>query len=327
MLLSLFRTNQLLLAILLLPYVAVLHLAPIWIQDNWEPAIHGVLSHVVFDYLGFKTLFTQGLAGFLLFLQAVLLIRMDFRHKLSLEPTLFTGVFLVLVSSVSLPFLHLSSYHFSNFFLLLAVDQFLITYRKPKVSGSLLNVGLCIGLAALFTPAYLLYLILAFVGLNLLRGFNFNERVIVVVGVVTVFFLAGTVYFWNGQLGAFWPQQFVEGFALLDFRAGNMFTFIHLGLLVLLVLIMVMVRGQIISRKIMEAQRKIDVFYWGMLISVLVLIVQADIQENSFLVVAPFLGFFLGLQWSNLRPNVSELLHLLFFLSVLLLQYRPFFLP
>lgn len=327
MLLSLFRTNQLLLAILLLPYIAVLHLAPLWIQDNWEPAVHGVLTHLFFDYFDYKTTTTQALAGFLLFLEAILLIRMDFRHKLSLEPTLFTGVFLVLVSSVSLPFLHLSSYHFSNVFLLLAIDQFLITYRKPQVSGAILNVGLCIGLAALFTPAYILFVFLAFVGLNLLRGFNFNERVIVLVGVLVVFFLAGTLYFWWNQLPAFWQQQFVEGFAILDFRAGNTFTFIHLGLLLILVLIMVALRGQVTSRKIMEAQRKIDVFYWGMLISLLVVLVQADIQENSFLVVAPFLGFFLGLQWSNLRPNISELLHLLFFLSVLLLQYRPFFLP
>lgn len=326
MLLSLFRTNQLLLAILLLPYIAVLHLAPLWIQDNWEPAVHGIFTHLFFDFFEYKTTMTQVLAGFLLFLQAILLIWMDFRHKLSLEPTLFTGVFMVLVSSVSLPFLHLSSYHFSNIFLLLAVNQLLITSRKPKVTGAILNVGLCIGLSALFTPAYVLYIILAFVGLNLLRGFNFNERIIVLVGVLVVFFLTGTLYFLRGQFSVFWQQQFVEGFAILDFRAGNMFTFIHLGLLLVLVLIMVALRGQITSRKIMEAQRKIDVFYWGMLISLLVLLVQADIQENSFLVVTPFLGFFMGLQWSNLRPNISELLHLLFFLSVLLLQYRPFFL-
>lgn len=327
MLLSLFRTNQLLLAILLLPYIAVLHLAPTWIQDNWEPAIHGVLSQVFFDYFEYKTPLTQALAGLLLFIQATLLIRIDFRHKLSLEPTLFTGVFLVLVSSVSLPFLHLSSYHFSNVFLLLAIDQFLITYRKTKMTGAILNVGLFIGLSALFTSAYVFFILLAFVGLNLLRGFNFKERVIVLTGVFIVYFLTGTIYFWNGQLDAFWQIQFVESFALFDFRAGNMFTFIHLGLLLVLVIIMVLLRGQITGRKIMEAQRKIDVFYWGMLISILVLLVQSDLQENSFLVVAPFLGFFLGLQWSNLRSNISELLHLLFFILVLLLQYRPFFLP
>jgi len=326
-LLSIFRTNQFLLAILLLPYLAVLHLAPIWIQDNWVPVRQGVLAQLLFDLLGYKTPLTRLLAGLLIFIQALLLIRLDFRHKLSSEQTLFTGVFLVLVSSISLPLLHLSAYHFSNLLLLLAVDKLFFIYRKAKATAAILNIGLYLGLAALFTPAYLVYILLAFVGLNLLRGFQFRERVIVLVGVFIVFFLTGVVYFWNGRLAVFVQAQLVDGFALLDFRAGNFFTLLHLALLLLLVLVLVFLRGQIMLRKIMETQQKIAVFYWGMLISLLVVLVQADIQENSLLLLSPFLGLLLGLQWANLRRNVGELIHLLFFILVLLLQYRPFLLP
>lgn len=327
MLLSLFRTNQLFTAIFLLPYIAALHLAPVWIDDNWEPAIHGVLTDLFFDAFGYKTTFTQVTAGALLFIQAVLVVIIDFRHKLSSEPTLFAGVFLALVSSVSVPFLHLSSYYFSNIFLLIAIDQLLVTYRKANVSGHLLNVGFYIGVAALFSPTYLVYILLAFVGLNILRGFNFNERLTVLIGVLIVFILAGTLYFWYGQLDAFWQIQFIDSFSLWDYRAGNAFTPIHLGLLFLLVLIMIFLRVQIVARKTMEVQKKIDIFYWAMLISVLAVLFQSDVQENSFLVVTPFLGLFLGIQWGNLRSNISELLHLLFLVVVLLLQYRPFLLP
>jgi hypothetical protein len=311
----------------LLPYIAVLHLAPIWIEDNWEPAIHGALTQVFFDYFGYKTTFTQVLAGVLLFIQALMVVMIDFRHKLSAEPTLFTGVFVILVSSVSVPFLHLSPYYFSNIFLLIAIDQFLITYCKKEVTGSLLNTGFYLGLAALFLPTYLIFILLVFAGLNLLRGFNFNERLVVLIGVFIPIFLTATVFFWYGNLAEFWDVQFKSSYSFIDFRAGNYFTFIHLGLLSILIFIMVFVRGQITSRKTMEVQRKIDVFYWGMLISIGAILFQADVQENSFMVVAPFLGLFLGIQWGNLRSNISELLHLLFLIGVLLLQFRPLLLP
>jgi hypothetical protein len=325
--LSIFRTNQLFTAIFLLIYIALLHLAPIWIDDNWEPAAYGVGANWFYNQFGFKGNLTQVIAGLLLFIQAFILVNIDFQHKLSKEPTLFAGVFLILISSISVPFLHLSPYYFANVFLLLALHAVLSVYRKSDATGAIFNAGFFVALASLFVPTYLIFLFLIFAALNLLRGFSFKERIMVLLGVIAVYFSTFAIFFWNNDLATLQQLQVQDAFGLFDIRSGNSFTLIHLGLLSILLLLTVFFRGQIIGKKVMQVQRKIDIFYWGMLITLLVVVFQAEIQENTFLVVAPFLGLFLGIQFGSMKSNVAELLHLLLFIFVLLLQFRPFFLP
>lgn len=311
----------------MLIYIALLHLSPLWIDDNWEPAAYGVAAEWFYNQFGFKSITAQVTAGLLLFVQALILVTIDFRHKLSKEPTLFSGVFLILVSSISVPFLHLSPYYFANVFLLLGLSSVLSVYRKSDVTGGIFNAGFFVALASLFVPTYILFIFLIYAALNLLRGFNLVERIMVILGVITVYFLAFVLFFWSNDTAHLWELQWVQAFDFLSIRGGNAFTLIHLGLLFSLLLLSIFFRGQIVGKKIMQVQRKIDIFYWGMLITLLVVVFQAEIQENTFLVVAPFLGLLLGIQFGAMKSNVAELLHLLLFILVLLLQFRPFFLP
>lgn len=311
----------------LLIYISLLHLSPIWIDDNWEPAAYGVAADWFYSQFGFKSTIAQVMAGLLLFIQAFVLVRIDIQHKLSKEPTLFAGVFLILVASISVPFLHLSPYYFANVFLLLAISSVLSVYRKSDSTGGIFNAGFFIAMASLFVPTYLIFIFLIYAGLNLLRGFNLLERIMVLFGVITVYFLTFAFFFWNNDLNTLWDLQWYQAFDFLSIRGGNTFTLIHLGLLSALLLLSIFFRGQIIGKKVMQVQRKIDVFYWGMLIALLVVVFQAEIQENTFLVVTPFLGLFLGIQFGAMKHNIAELLHLLLFIFVLLLQFRPFFLP
>lgn len=308
-------------------YIAILHLATYWIVDNWEPAGYGVAASWVYHFIGFKGLIPQLVAGILVFLQAFLITLTDYNHKLSKETTLFAGVFLVLCSSLSMPLLHLSPAYFANVFLILGVYEVLGTYRSSNAAGSIFNAGFFVGLSALFVPSHLFFLLLIFIALNLLRGFKFEERLMVLIGAVVPLFLVGTYYFWIGDLPTFWAVQFTEAFGLFDFYSGNTFTLIHIGLLGVILLVVLFGRGQISGRKTVQVQKKIDIFYWALVVCLLVVVFQAKIQEPSVLTIAPFLGLFLGIQFSMIKPNVGELLHFLLLILVLFLQYRPFFLP
>ncbi len=324
--LALFKTNQIATSFLLVFYIALLHFAPFVIEDNWEPSSYGVAAAWIYEVIGYKGLNNQILLLVLLFFQALILIFMDLNHKLSKEGTLFSGVFLILFSSLTVPYLHLSPTYFSNIFLLLAINQVLITYRVAGSSTSIFNAGFFIGVAALFCPAYLIFLIWIFAGLNLLRGFKFKERILVITGAITVFLLTGTYYFWQNDLSTFIQVQFIDAFSIIDLRQGNDFTFIHLSLLAVLVLFVVASRFRIVGKKTMQVQKKIDVFYWGLLISAVVVLFQSSVQESNVLVIMPFLGLFVGMLFTDMKKNIAELLHFVLLAIILLLQYRPFFL-
>lgn len=312
---------------MLIFYIALLHVAPFLISDNWEPSGVGVGADWIYRVVDAKGMWPQVLAAVCLLVQALLLINLDIRHKLSHNATLFAGVFLVLASSVALPLLRLSPIYFANIPLLLAVGALLETYRRSDVAGNLLNAGFYIGIASLFNPAYLIYLVWVFIGLNLLRGFSLRERAMTLAGTASVYIILGTWYFWNNALDTFVRIQFRAGLGFWNFHPGNIYTYIHVGLLLLIVLLVIAWRSQIIGRKIMQVQRKIDIFYWGLFLGAFVVICQPGIQEDHLLVIAPFVGLFMGMQVSELKPNLAELLHLLMVAVVLFLQFRPLFLP
>lgn len=327
MILSIFRTNQQFTGILLIFYIALLHVSPFLISDNWEPSSIGIWASWIYSFVGEQELWSQMIAGFCLLIQAFLIIRIDIQHKLSQETTLFTGVFLILGSSLALPLLRLSPIYFSNIFLLLAINEILLTYRKTDVEGKLVNAGFFIGIASLFSPTYLIYIFWIFIALNLLRGFSFKERAMVIAGSFSVYLMTWTWFFWNKDLGRLLSVQFWDAYSFWNFQAGNIYTYIHLGLMMAIVLLLVLWRGQMVSKKVMQAQRKIDIFYWGLLFSLIVVLVQAEIQEDHLLAIMPFVGLFMGMQLGRIKPNIAELLHFLMLALVLFLQFRPLFLP
>ena len=128
-LLSFFRTNQLIVGVLVLVYALLLHLVCFW-----EPASEIVdAPGIANDWL--QWIFNERLAWhlpttlLLLFLQALLVNSLIFKHRLLSPINLFPGVFLVLVSSALPEFLTLSAYHFANVFLLLALRSYLNAFR------------------------------------------------------------------------------------------------------------------------------------------------------------------------------------------------------
>ena len=99
-----------------------------------------------------------------------------------------------------------------------------------------------------------------------MRGFKRQERILVLLGGLSVLILSGTVYYWNNDLATFLQVQFQDAYGWMDFRSGNFFTLIHLGLVGILILVTLFGRGELMGKKIAQVQRKIDTFYWGLLI-------------------------------------------------------------
>ena len=117
--LSFFRTNQLIVGVFILGYALLLHAVCFW-----EPAVPiadapGIANEWL--QLVFNERLTWHLPAtlLLLFTQALLVNGLIFKHRMLSPVNLFPGVFLVLVSSVIPEFLSLSAYHFANIFLLL----------------------------------------------------------------------------------------------------------------------------------------------------------------------------------------------------------------
>lgn len=327
--LSIFRTNQLLYSILLLMYAALLHLSVFVLREAWTPVAPGVLSAWVYQLLGGASGINAEITAILLLTaQAAGINAIVLEHRLGEEQNLFPGLFYILISSMLPGMMHLSPALMGNTFLIIAMSELFRTYKNPHASGGIFNVGFWTAVASLFVPAYLVFLILGFVGLNSLRGLDLKERLMLLSGAVVPYGLAGVVMFWNGQLLSGIHTQFQEAFAVASFVTITGFPFwaaaSGFSLLVLLALTQF---GGLVYRKTIQVQKKVSLLYWMLLIGGLSTLVIKGIQIENWLSVTIPLGIVLGFVFSNLPRRWSESLHLMLLATVLILHYKQFLLP
>jgi hypothetical protein len=324
--LSIFRTNQPLFSIFLLLYVALLHVSVFVIGEDWTPGAHGILAAAVYDHLGCNGWAPDGAAVLLLFAHALLINHLDVNHRLSDQITLLPGLFYLLVTGLFPEFLHLSPLHLANTFYLFALMALLPVYNKPeeKAAANIFNAGLWIALGSLFYWSYIVLILFAFVAVNTLRAFNIREYLLAICGMLTPYFLTGLYYFWFDRFDEFIQRQFagnMEG--VLDFSARGLeaLTAWQLALFGFLMLIVVLSRGQLTLRKVIQSRKKIDLLYWGLLMAGLGLAVQGGIGVDHLLLAAIPLGMLLSMLVLNLSSGWGELFHFLLLAIIFLFHY------
>lgn len=327
--LSIFRTNQLPYSIFLLFYAALLHLSVFVIQEEWAPMSPGLLSRWGYDLLGGASGWNAEIAAVLLLTaQAIGINALVLEHRLGEEQNLFPGLFYILVGSVLPGMTHLSPALLGNSFLIIALSQLFRTYKNQHASGAIFNVGFWTAVASLFIPAYIVFLLLGFIGLNSLRGLDIKERLVLLSGAIVPYGLAGTVLFWNGQLAAGIQTHFYETFALASFVTTSGFPFwaavVAFSLMLLLALIQY---GGLVYRKTIQVQKKVGLLYWMILTGGLSTLTIMGIQIENWLSITIPLGIIMGFVFTNMPRRWSESLHLMLLAAVLILHYRQFLLP
>lgn len=321
--LSIFRTNQLLGGLLLIFYIVLLRSGAFVLEQSWLPTGQGILADYVYEWLGQSGFWASSLAIGLLFFQAFYVNLLVAENRLGSEVNLFPGLFLILVSSVHPDFLYLSPVLMANTFALLALGQLFNVSKQVDSSDHIFNIGFWAGMASLFYASYLLLIIVAFSGLNLLRGFKIKERLMVLIGLLCPYWLLSMYWFWNDQFFQFWQKQFLAQFDFWSFPAGmDLSVWVGLGTFGLFLLVVLLSYRSYLFKKNMQVQRMVLILFWMLMYMGLSVLFQAGIQMDHLLVLGIPLGVFLALSFSKLSPPIAEVLHLLLLAGLLIFQYR-----
>ena len=323
--LALFRTNQLFLSILLIFYVAALHIAAFVFPDAANYSNPGIFSQVVYDWIGNNSTIANILSIILLCLQGILINVVVAENRLTKEVNLFPGLIYILVASLFLEFLHLSPLHLANTFLIIVLMEVMATYKKPNAADRIFNAGFWTAVASLFYFSYSIFLILIFVALNILRAFNFKERLMYLVGATVPYILSGIYYFWHDQLDYFIKKQFAENISYLDFQMSvETMTYVKIGLFSILILAVLLSYGSYTFKQNIQIQKKISILFWAIIIGAFSVLFQSKIQLDHLLILAVPIGFLFSFNFTNMSSRFAELLHFFILVIVFVLQYQSF---
>ncbi|MFK7772156.1 MAG: DUF6427 family protein [Saprospiraceae bacterium] len=325
--LGFFRTNQLAANLFLIIYVLVLRTSGLFATEVWEPGSAGVLSHVVYSYVGTHGWLPDLLSLILVLLQALLLNILSARFRVSKEVTMFPGLFYILLMSTLPSFLHLSPVVMSNTFLILAISSLFNAYKKSSVAGSIFNVGFWISMASLFYFSNFVFIFLAIFGLATLRNIRISEVFMIIIGMITPLFLTGTIFYLTNDWSNFYQTSFLTEFSFWNFEwVEHWSNYVPMTLFGILILTVFGSANIYFQKQSIRSQKNIQILYYFIIIFLLTALIQKGIRVEHLLLLAIPLSLLLPLNFLEFRKReIGSGIHLTWLIGILFLQYRLLF--
>lgn len=322
--LALFRTNQLIVHALVLPYLLILWL-PSFLSGE---AVHleggGYIAVWLWSVLPDNANLLLTVALLLVWLQGLVLNALVQEYRMGPQATLLAGLALAWFASATPEFTRFGPLVVGNTFVVLALHQAYALYRHAGPAAALFNTGFLVSLAGL---SYFPFLVLAPLGwflLGIQRGHRLAETLQYLIGVLLPWFLLFALWYWvRPEMGfaqlaglpASWPP-------ILTGPAGLRLplTSLVLGAIILYLLSRVPWLG---LGETIQVQKNIALAALFLLGGGLSLLLPPALYFHHWLVCAIPAGLLMGLWLARIPARWAETVHFLLFAAALIYQYFP----
>jgi len=324
--LTFFRTNQVFYSLMLIVYILLLRFSVFIAPFQWEPSGHGVLSESLYSLIGSSQSFTAHIvAMLLLMLQGYFVNLMCINNRISNDINLFPGLFYVWICCSIPDFLYLSPVLIGNTFFIFTLFQIFDTYKNPACANRIFNAGFWLGVASLFYFPFVFFLIVLIAALSILRAFNLQELLMILLGMFLPYLFVGLYFFWFDRFDFFYEHQVGRNFDFLNLSSIP-FTWdvwVKLAIFLIALIYVITSNGSYLAKKNIQVQKKINILYWVPIAALVSLPFQANATLEHFLLLAPTLGIFLALTFTSLKSQWAEAIHFLMVVLALALQFVP----
>jgi len=325
--LGIFRQNLFINSVLLLPYTFLLRIHSLLYPKVYvSNELDGWINYNVFSFLMDYPRLQATIAIFIIFFQAVCINYIVNKHRLTIRPNLFPGLIYILLTSFHKEFLVLNPILFANLFLLLALINLMKTYRITKCHGAIFNTSFFICLASLLYFPYIGMLVAGFIGLVMLRSFGFQEKMQFMAGMMVLFYLLFVLLYYLGGHNLFFYSYLLGNLPLPSYDNYSIDAIILLGLFLIMVAITIFHYYSNRKKKSIQAQKKIDVLYWMIIVSPLFVIFWSELGILHMSILTLPLSFLLAMSLYRMSNKfLAELIHLGTVLGIIFFHFQGYF--
>jgi len=256
--------------------------------------------------------------------QALLVNYIVNRYKMQPDPTYLPAVGYILVMG----FFHytpgLNPVLLANTFFIIAIWELFKTYRESKCADNIFNIGFWLAVGSLCYLPVGVFLLLGIVGMLMLRSSNFKDYLILFIGFLIPYFLAGTGFFLTDALPEFSQRQFHNNFGIKDFLTRRDFwDYLKPAITILAIIGFAVASGNLNTRTSAQAQKNYSLLFWILIISIFSITFQLGITTEHLLLVAMPLGVLSAAALTRIKNiTTAELTHLAILIIILGYQYR-----
>jgi len=321
--LEFFKKNHLFNSLLLLPYAFVIRLVAILFAGARIPGeIFGAWGA---DFITNTHSWGIGeffFSTFLVFIQAAIINRLFIRQSMIGEINLFPGLCYILLTSLHPSFIGVSSILLANTTLLIGLIYLFDILKKEKQEETRFMAGWWLAVSGLLYTPYMVLIFFGLIAMSMLKTLKIKDIFQYLTGYVCPFLIG-----WMVRIiltGQFNPRilHVFDKFGIPSFRNGHGTPDIIVAtILGLLLLFSLLGYSQVIARKNIHAQKKIDTLY-ALIFFCFPMTLFCEIIGAPFLMVLliPFSLFLALLLRMVKHPAIAESIHFILFVAALLTQ-------
>lgn len=322
--LELFKRNHLFNSLLLLPYALVIRSVVILFPDARIPGnafgswgTDFVLSTHTWgggEYI-FSTL--------IVFIQAVMINRLFIKQNMIGEINLFPGLCYILITALHPTFIGISSLLLANTTLLIALAYLFDVLKKDRQEETRFMAGWWFAVSGLLYSPYFVLLFFGLISMSMLKTLKVKDIFQFMTGYICPFLIGWMIrVVVTGDMNPVVIEMFAS-FGLPEIRhLSTISDAIALSIMGILLLISLLGYTQIIARKNIHAQKKIDTMY-ALAFFCLPMALFLPVLSIQYLIVisVPF-ALFLAVLLRNIKhPAIAESLHFILFVTALVTQF------
>lgn len=322
---QLFRQNNFLTSLLLIPYTFIVRLGYFWLDKQpIQLSTDGVLYSIFLKAFGNHYLLQWIVTNFIIAFTAVLMNRLLIKHRINRDQTLIPGLLFILFSSWIEIFIPFSAIHIANYFLALSfLSLFSYTKKKPFTSSTF-DGSMYLSISILFYTPYILFAIPIILGFFSLDRVKINDFLSILVGLLTPFLmLSGILYVLQSSVSLF--QGFDFGIRLpklLD--SWTLLEYVKIGVYIIALVICSFSYVTLVKKNNIQVQKKFRILYWILICATLGFVFILNKNNNHLLIFSLPFGYILGLLWTRTRRVLlEEVLHVMFIVAIIYLQINP----
>ena len=245
-------------------------------------------------------------------IQGFLLVRLNTRFIFINNRTYLPALLFVILTASVIEVQRLNPVIFSGFFLLLALERLFESFRRDRLANEIFSASFFIAIGSLFYPFVIFLLLVIWIGIAILRPFNWREWFFTILGLGTPFFFVFSYYYLVYNDASLFLSSFFD-----QFHVKHEYLSYRLPLITLLIYVMflLLLSSQFIiksfqGKKILQ-RKAFTLFFWLFfnILGIYLFIPQASVE----------LIYFLALPLSYLLANYFVLMRSLFWGNIFLL--------
>ena len=262
------------------------------------------------------------LSSFLVFIQAAIINRLFIKQSMIGEINLFPGLCYILLTAMHPSFIGISSVLIANTTLLITLNYLFDVLKKEKQEETRFMAGWWLAVSGLLYTPYLVLFLFGLIAMSMLKTLKVKDIFQYMTGFISPFLIGWMIRMiltqeirpgFPGMFATFGLPQFEPMYSVADI--------VTYSLMGLLLLISLLGYTQIIARKNIHAQKKIDTMYALVFFSVPMALFPATISVQFAIVLIVPLSLFLAILLRLIKnPAIAESIHFILFVTAMLTQ-------